>query len=365
MEHEAFVPFPADSVRPALCDLSRIARCVPGFRRDASEASGPLSGRLRLRIGGSTITYRGVLRVTERGEGIAVEGEGTQSRGGGSVRLSLTVVARPADGGTRVVCSGWVRREGRLAEFGEEAVAVVARRLWGRFVSALTSSLETRPTTAPEQAEQAEGIEKVEQAEGVEPAEGAEGVETARRAPEQERDGRAEAAEDAGAAAAESDRPGPHGFAARSAGGEAARNQDQEQEQKQEQEHERKQVGGARSERAPSAFESPFEAEVPPPSLDPLSDKAETADDLRAADAGYGADAADDIDAAEAAHARRTMIGRSTEEVDHAPPRGRYAPVPAPQHLSGGLPLRWAAPAAAVVLASAVVVARRVLRHRR
>ncbi|EFL24447.1 putative membrane protein [Streptomyces himastatinicus ATCC 53653] len=73
----------------------------------------------------------------------------------------------------------------------------------------------------------------------------------------------------------------------------------------------------------------------------------------------------DDEPPAEAAHARRTMIGRSTEEVDHAPPRGRYAPVPAPEAGSTGAALRWAAPAAAVVIASAVVVGRRVLRRRR
>ncbi|KKD03985.1 hypothetical protein TN53_32360, partial [Streptomyces sp. WM6386] len=61
---------------------------------------------------------------------------------------------------------------------------------------------------------------------------------------------------------------------------------------------------------------------------------------------------------AEAAHARRTMIGRSAEEVDHAPPRGRYAPVPAPQASAPHSVLRWAAPAAALVVASAIVVGR-------
>ncbi|MYS10596.1 carbon monoxide dehydrogenase, partial [Streptomyces sp. SID6041] len=68
--------------------------------------------------------------------------------------------------------------------------------------------------------------------------------------------------------------------------------------------------------------------------------------------------------AAEAAHARRTMIGRSAEEVDHAPPRGRYAPVPAPQASSAGATLRWVAPAAALALASAVVVGRALRRRR-
>jgi len=67
---------------------------------------------------------------------------------------------------------------------------------------------------------------------------------------------------------------------------------------------------------------------------------------------------------AEAAHARRTMIGRSAEEVDHAPPRGRYAPMPAPDSSSASATLRWIAPAAALALASAVVVGR-MLRRRR
>lgn len=59
------------------------------------------------------------------------------------------------------------------------------------------------------------------------------------------------------------------------------------------------------------------------------------------------------------------MIGRSAEEVDHAPPRGRYAPVPAPETGGAvGATLRWIAPAAALALASAVVVGR-VLRRRK
>ena len=103
---------------------------------------------------------------------------------------------------------------------------------------------------------------------------------------------------------------------------------------------------------------SVFDAEVPPPSLDPHA-----GDDQEPAPTVPGpVDGEDSI--AEAAHARRTMIGRSAEEVDHAPPRGRYAPVPAPEADGGRAVLRWAAPAAAVVVASAIVVTR-ALRKRR
>lgn len=58
------------------------------------------------------------------------------------------------------------------------------------------------------------------------------------------------------------------------------------------------------------------------------------------------------------------MIGRSAEEVDHAPPRGRYAPVPSPETTTASSTLRWVAPAAALALASAVVVGRALRRRR-
>ncbi|MER8155812.1 SRPBCC domain-containing protein [Streptomyces sp. NPDC094472] len=302
-----FVPFPVDTVRLALAEPDRVARCVPGLQRDADEAAGPLSGRLRLRIGGSTITYRGVLRVGRRADAFEIEGEGTEARGSGSVKLALTVTPKPVEGGTALVCAGTVHSEGRLAEFDDEASTTVARRMLDRFASALTAGLQTSPIMAATEDEAPGG-----------PADGP--------ADEATDDEAGDKATDAGTAAA--------------------------------------------------AEESglPTEAELPLSADDMDIDDVGDLEDVDDADAveepvGFGdladLDDLDDEPPAEAAHARRTMIGRSTEEVDHAPPRGRYAPVPAPETVSTSATLRWAAPAAAVVLASVVVVGRRVLRRRR
>ncbi|WP_162953069.1 SRPBCC domain-containing protein [Streptomyces sp. 11-1-2] len=313
MEHEVFVPFPVDTVRLALAEPDRVARCVPGLQRDADEAAGPLSGRLRLRIGGSTITYRGVLRVGRRADAFEIEGEGTEARGSGSVKLALTVTPKPVEGGTELICAGTVHSEGRLAEFDDEASTTVARRMLDRFASALTAGLQTSPITAATEGE----------------------------APGRPTDGPTDEIGDDEAGDDEA------GDGATDAAGTAA-----------------------------AAEESglPTEAELPLSADDMDIDDVGDLEDVDDADAveepvGFG-DLADldDLDEeppAEAAHARRTMIGRSTEEVDHAPPRGRYAPVPAPQTVSTSATLRWAAPAAAVVLASVVVVGRRVLRRRR
>jgi carbon monoxide dehydrogenase subunit G len=279
MDHEVFVPFPAEAIRQALADPARVARSVPGLQQEAgAEAEGEaVTGRLRLRIGGSTITYRGTLRLAAGGtDRFTAEAEATEARGTGAVKLAIVIGLEPAEGGsgTLLTFSGSVQADGgRLAEFEPGTAEAAGHRLLDRFVGALTTDL-------PEN-----------------------------EAEDTDDSGDAEDAED-----------------------------DTEDEE------------------LPEGVTVPESAAE----LDPLDDSLDNpldALDLEPVDPASEPPA-------EAAHARRTMIGRSAEEVDHAPPRGRYAPVPAPEPASARATLRWAAPAAAVLIAGAVV-AGRVLRRRR
>ncbi|WP_327402502.1 SRPBCC family protein [Streptomyces sp. NBC_01288] len=299
MEHEVYVPVPAERLWAAFADPARVARAVPGFQQDAGTE--PVAGRLKVRVGGHSITYRGSARVSAQDDGTyAVEGDATEARGTGSVKLALTLRVRESDGGCTLVFDGTATADGRITELAPDAVRAAATRLLDRFADNL-------------------GAEAEGETDGV--AEG-----------EAEESGPAELAD-------------------------------------------------------PTAVLEPLEAEVPPPPTGPLADEPDEIDDN---DNDGIDDGIDDIDEpvagiggldepephvsetfadtpeppAEAAHARRTMIGRSAEEVDHAPPRGRYAPVPAPQTVAANATLRWAAPAAAVLVASAIVV-NRVLRKRR
>jgi carbon monoxide dehydrogenase subunit G len=308
MEHEVFVPFPAERLRRVLADPARVARAVPGLQQDAGAE--PVTGRLKLRVGSHSITYRGSVRVTgQDDDAYAIEGDATESRGSGAVELALTVRVRDTDDGTTLTFAGTASADGRIREMPQDAVTSAVLRLLDRFAENLGTAAGEEPEepgaatapsdTAPSASEtpQAAGTpQKPKTPETPEPA----------------------ATEDDAHVTAE---PA---------------------------------AGDARS--------SVFDTEVPPPSLDPEADD-EFGDDAVSA-APMDGDGRDGEDIAEAAHARRTMIGRSAEEVDHAPPRGRYAPVPAPQSVAAQTPLRWAAPAAAVVLASAIVVGR-VLRKRR
>lgn len=309
MEHEVFVPVPVPTLLRTLGDPARVARCVPGFQQDADASASPLAGRLKLRAGGHTITYRGELRLTGPGDGdgpdgprLSVTGTGAEARGDGAVELALTLALTAKDGGTTLTYSGTAEGDGRLAELEDGAALAAAHRLLDRFTQQLvTESL----------AERGEG-----EAEG-------EAEEDAGRDADA---GAEDAGRDAGAGSAGTD-AGAEGAGTDDAGADSDR------------------VGEGPDDAPRSVYDSP----VPPPSLDPVAGVEFTVPDEPTA---------------EAAHARRTMIGRSAEEVDHAPPRGRYAPVPSVDAGGTNTTLRWVAPAAALALASAVVLGRALRRRR-
>ncbi|MFF0963693.1 SRPBCC domain-containing protein [Streptomyces sp. NPDC003703] len=368
MEHEVFVPVPARRLRAVLADPARVARAVPGLQQEAGAE--PVAGRLKVRIGGHSITYRGTLRVRPRDDGgYAVEGEATESRGSGAVRIGLTLGLRDTDEGTALVFGGTASAGGRAAGLAPDAVRSAATRLLHRFAHNLAAGA-------------AESV-------------------------------RSSATEDFAPAATGDFEAGPDADDAPvpPPGPDAGEDTDTSAADR---------IDGTEP-AEPSGHRSVFDTEVPPSSLDPLADDEDASDatdddsddsdginDSDDSDEGAGEDlgrdpgegpeasegaaagggtdqglppgpvgpagpgglpADDDFGSAgtppaEAAHARRTMIGRSAEEVDHAPPRGRYAPVPAPLTVSAHSTLRWAAPAAALMVAGAIVVGRALRRRR-
>ncbi|MBO0918517.1 SRPBCC domain-containing protein [Streptomyces laculatispora] len=334
MEHEVFVPVPVPVLRRTLGDPARVARCVPGLQQDADASAGPLAGRLKVRVGGHTITYRGALRLialTGGGEGdaaygVSVTGEGAEARGTGSAKLALTVRLTERDGGTAIEFEGTVGGDGRLVELDAAAALTAAHRLLDRFVQQLvTEALAAHEGTQ-------------------DPVDGA-GDDGADDSAD---DGAGGAGDAAGSASVAGSEERSVGDAVEKAIEEAAEEADGTGAEEAPTTHD------AAADEAPAGEQPPerasvFDTPVPPPSLDPVSGIEFTVPDGPPA---------------EAAHARRTMIGRSAEEVDHAPPRGRYAPVPSPDSTGAGATLRWVAPAAALAIASAVVVGRALRRRR-
>ncbi|MFJ6211834.1 hypothetical protein ACIQGZ_00600 [Streptomyces sp. NPDC092296] len=312
MEHQVLVPLPVRLVRQALRDPGLPARCVPGLMVDGPAAGGRVTGRLRLRVGGVTITYRGEFTAAPDDGGVlSVVAEGREARGGGEASAALLFTAeeeRPGAPTTLLTVRGDLAVKGRLLELDAPAVAVAGQRLLERFAAALAA--DPAATDQADQVEQPEPLgDAADTVDAVEVAEAMEELEEELRSAEA---GELDAFPELGPLDAldDVDLPG---------------------------------VDLPDAE-LPDA-ELP-EAELPGVSGEP--DPAETVDaDLSALDAarmldgelgdGAPADASDLLDGP----VRRSIVGRSAEEVDHAPPRGRYAPALPARSARARAAARW------------------------
>ncbi|WP_104817170.1 SRPBCC domain-containing protein [Kitasatospora sp. MMS16-BH015] len=267
MEHEVVVPLSAEVVLKALREPELLARCVPGLSTDAVDGQ-ELTGRLRLRLGSSTITYRGTLSLIEGREGVlTVLAEGQEARGEGEVTATLRIAAEAADPeGAVLRFTGDLSATGRLAEYEETALATAGRRLLDRFVSAL--AVETGEVEPPSAT-----VLYLEDHAGF----------------------GGDLDDDLSDLIAFSDGPGEPG-------------------------------DPGESEAAAAAVEPPA---LPEPAEElPYVFQAVPA----AAEAGGEGPV------------RRSIVGRSAEEVDHAPPRGRYAPAPPARSARARAATRWVGP---------------------
>ncbi|MFJ6853679.1 carbon monoxide dehydrogenase [Streptomyces sp. NPDC091271] len=300
MEHEVFVPVPVPALRRTLGDPARVARCVPGLQQDADASAGPLAGRLKFRADGHTITYRGALTLRPSGGGDSFSVAGEGVEARGTGSAKLALTV----GLTETDGGTTIGFTGTVSGDGRivDLDAAAALAAAQRLLDRFTQQLVTETLATRDGAGESDAASGKPDAASGEPG---------------------AASGEPGAASAEATSPEP------SADSPSA---------------------GSPTPEPPSADKGAvFDTPVPPPSLDPSAEIEFTVPDEPPA---------------EAAHARRTMIGRSTEEVDHAPPRGRYAPVPSPEAGAAGITLRWAAPAAALAIASAVVVGRALRRRR-
>lgn len=154
LDHDFTVPVPADQAWPVLLDVQRIAPCMPGATLDSVDGD-DFTGRLKVKLGAMTITYKGAARIASRDEQthtVTIEGSGKESRGSGTA--SATVEARLHDEGeqTRVTVHTKMNVTGRPAQFGRNILSEVGGKLIARFAKALSEELAAGSPSATMQA---------------------------------------------------------------------------------------------------------------------------------------------------------------------------------------------------------------------
>lgn len=156
LEHEFTVPVPVEQAWPVLLDIERVAPCMPGATLDSVEGD-DFTGRLKVKVGPVTVTYRGKAGFTyqdEQNHTVTIEGSGKEARGSGTASATVRAQLHGEDGSTRVTVHTDLQVTGRPAQFGRNVMAEVGAKLIGKFADCLAGQLaggeqaEPAPATA-------------------------------------------------------------------------------------------------------------------------------------------------------------------------------------------------------------------------
>ena len=121
LEQSFEVAAPIDRVWGALIDVERVAPCLPGASVTGRNEDGSYAGNLTIKIGPTTAAYAGRLEMEDIDEGshtATMQAQGTDKRGQGGAKATITSTLSETADGTHVEVSTDYHITGRLARFG-------------------------------------------------------------------------------------------------------------------------------------------------------------------------------------------------------------------------------------------------------
>src|SRR3954453_15830602 len=143
LDHEFTVPVPVGQAWPVLLDIERIAPCMPGATLDSVDGD-EFTGRLKVKLGAMTITYKGSARIASRDENahtVSIEGTGKEARGSGTASANVQAQLHDEGGSTPVTVHTKLNITGRPAQFGRNIMSEVGGTLLGRFADNLAEEI--------------------------------------------------------------------------------------------------------------------------------------------------------------------------------------------------------------------------------
>lgn len=152
IENEFEVGAPPERVYAFLLDVNRIVRCMPGA--ELSEVVDPdtFNGRVKIKVGPITVSYKGTARISERDQEAhraTLQAEGRETTGPGSARATAVMTVEPAGAGSRVHLATDFNVAGRVANFGRGVMEDVSRRLVSQMADCIKSNLESAEAEQP------------------------------------------------------------------------------------------------------------------------------------------------------------------------------------------------------------------------
>jgi len=141
MDHSFTVPVPPDRAWDVLLDVEKIAPCMPGATVDEFDGE-VVTGRIKVKVGPVSLTYRGTAKFTERDPDarvIVLEASGKETRGAGTASATVRATLEPESGGEGTTASMHTTMNvtGRPAQFGRGVMIEVGSKLVEQFAQNL------------------------------------------------------------------------------------------------------------------------------------------------------------------------------------------------------------------------------------
>ena len=143
LDHSFTVPVPPDRAWEVLLDVERIAPCMPGATVEEFDGE-VVTGRIKVKVGPVSLTYRGTAKFTERDPDarvVVVDASGKETRGAGTASAAIRASLVPSGEGTEVSIHTTMNVTGRPAQFGRGVIAEVGGKLVEKFAENLAQMI--------------------------------------------------------------------------------------------------------------------------------------------------------------------------------------------------------------------------------
>jgi len=145
MDHSFTVPVPPSQAWDVLLDVERIAPCMPGATVDEFDGE-VVTGRIKVKVGPVSLTYRGTAKFTERdpdAKVIVLEASGKETRGAGTASATVRAELEPESDGqaTKASMHTTMNVTGRPAQFGRGVMVEVGGKLVEQFARNLAQMI--------------------------------------------------------------------------------------------------------------------------------------------------------------------------------------------------------------------------------
>lgn len=140
LTHRFSVPVGVHEAWNAFNNVERLASCFPGAT--ITEVAGDeFSGKLKIKLGPSTLVYNGSGRYLQRDESerrVVIEARGEERRRNGDANITVSAAFTESGEQTEVEARTELVINGKPAHFGQQVIADVSERLLEQFVNCLS-----------------------------------------------------------------------------------------------------------------------------------------------------------------------------------------------------------------------------------